>query len=119
MYFISAYVPAKAGKFTERELKTAYLAEAAMEASVEDKDKEIIESFLLGVYREPDEIKSLTDERLHEVYAGKKYKPVALKVRPVYAELPDQYRIKREIKGDPLAGMPPLNPRPRDFEPMG
>ena len=119
MYFISAYVPAKAGKFTERELKTAYLAEAAMEASVEDKDKEIIESFLLGVYREPDEIKSLADERLHEVYAGKKYKPVALKVRPVYAELPDQYRIKREIKGDPLAGMPPLNPKPRDFEPMG
>ncbi|KAJ7110550.1 hypothetical protein C8R44DRAFT_634056, partial [Mycena epipterygia] len=38
------------------------------------------------------------------VFAGKKYKPVGLKVRPVYTELPDQYRIRREIKGDPLEG---------------
>jgi len=37
----------------------------------------------------------------------------------MYAELPDQYRIKREIKGDPLAEMPPLNPRPLAFGPMG
>ena len=53
------------------------------------------------------------------VYAGKKYKPVALKVKPVYTELPDQYRIKREIKGDPLAGMPSLNPKPPEFVPTG
>ncbi|KAJ6592548.1 hypothetical protein B0H19DRAFT_916456, partial [Mycena capillaripes] len=51
------------------------------------------------------------------VFAGKKYKPMGLKVRPVYTELPDRYRIKREIKGDPLAGMPMLNPQPADFVP--
>ncbi|KAF8953949.1 hypothetical protein BDZ97DRAFT_1600854, partial [Flammula alnicola] len=51
----------------------------------------------------------------------KKYKPVALKVKPVYASLPEQYRIKREIKGDPLktADMPKLSKNPPDFEPKG
>jgi hypothetical protein len=56
---------------------------------------------------------------LVSVFAGKKYKPVGLKVRPVYTELPDQYRIRREIKGDPLEGLPPLNSQPPDFEPRG
>nr|GAT43393.1 predicted protein [Mycena chlorophos] len=49
------------------------------------------------------------------VLAGKKYKPVGLKVRPVYTELPDKYRIRREIKGDPLAGMPALKPKPPKY----
>jgi hypothetical protein len=53
------------------------------------------------------------------VFAGKKYKPVGLKVRPVYTELPEQYRIKREIKGDPLANLPALNPNPPEFQPEG
>nr|GAT44352.1 predicted protein [Mycena chlorophos] len=48
-------------------------------------------------------------------FAGKKYKPVGLKVRPVYTELPDKYRIRREIKGDPLADMPELKPKPPKF----
>ena len=53
------------------------------------------------------------------VFVGKKYKPVGLKVRPVYAELPEKYRIKREIKGDPLENMPGLSPNPSDFCPTG
>lgn len=32
-----------------------------------------------------------------------------LKTRPIKAELPQQFRIVREIKGDPLADMPQLN----------
>jgi hypothetical protein len=44
---------------------------------------------------------------------------VALKTKPVYAELPEEYRIKRDIKGDPLAEMPKLNPNPPEFEPTG
>nr|GAT44250.1 predicted protein [Mycena chlorophos] len=48
-------------------------------------------------------------------FAGKKYKPVGLKVRPVYTELPDKYRIRREIKGDPLAEMPELSPNPPKY----
>lgn len=40
------------------------------------------------------------------------------KVRPVFTELPDEFRIERD-KGDPLAGMPEVNPRPPEFEPKG
>jgi hypothetical protein len=49
----------------------------------------------------------------------KKYKPVALKVRPVLGELPDKFRIIRDIKGDPLAGLPVLDPDPPPFTPEG
>ncbi|OBZ67402.1 hypothetical protein A0H81_12564 [Grifola frondosa] len=45
----------------------------------------------------------------------KKYKPVALKVRPVLATLPNRFRIVRNIQGDPLADMPPLDPNPPTF----
>ena len=51
------------------------------------------------------------------VFAAKKYKPVGLKVRPVYAELPEKYRIKREITGNPLEDMPGLDPNPKDYCP--
>lgn len=51
------------------------------------------------------------------VFAGKKYKPVGLKVRPVYTELPERYRIKREITGDPLKDMPGLKTNPSEFSP--
>ena len=50
---------------------------------------------------------------------GKKYKPVALKVRPVIGELPGKFRIVRNITGDPLAGLPILNPNPPKFTPHG
>jgi len=53
------------------------------------------------------------------VVARKKYKPVALKVRPVIAELPEWYHIHRHIKGDPLQGIPTLNPTPPQFSPTG
>jgi hypothetical protein len=46
-----------------------------------------------------------------------KYKPVALKVKPVIQELPAEFRIRREILGDPLAEMPELSPNPLDFVP--
>ena len=52
-------------------------------------------------------------------YAGKRYKPVALKTRPVYGELPEKYRIKREIIGDPLKDMPELPTNPAEFTPTG
>ncbi|KAI0038655.1 hypothetical protein FA95DRAFT_1462548, partial [Auriscalpium vulgare] len=47
----------------------------------------------------------------------KKYKPVALKVRPVLRTLPDGYRIERNILGDPLESMPPLATHPPAFMP--
>lgn len=49
----------------------------------------------------------------------KKYKPVALKVRPIIGELPDKFRIIRQIIGDPLAGLPILDPNPPEYTPCG
>jgi hypothetical protein len=46
-----------------------------------------------------------------------KYKPVDKKVRPVKTDLPDEFRIEREIIGDPLQGMPVLDPNPPEFVP--
>ena len=52
-------------------------------------------------------------------FVVRKYKPVAKKVRPLLADLPDKYRITRNIVGDPLAEMPTLNANPPDFTPTG
>ena len=49
----------------------------------------------------------------------KKYKPVHLKVKPVIGELPDKFRIIRNIIGDPLEHLPTLPTRPPDFSPTG
>ena len=50
----------------------------------------------------------------------KKYKPVHLKTRPVLAELPPQFRIIRDIKGDPLQDMPTIDyAHIPDFVPTG
>ena len=52
-------------------------------------------------------------------FANRKYKPVARKIRPVIADLPDKFRITRTIVGDPLADMPQLSPNPPPFVPTG
>ena len=51
--------------------------------------------------------------------ASFKYKPVAKKVKPILGTLPAEFRIVRNITGDPLADMPKLNPNPPEFEPRG
>ena len=51
--------------------------------------------------------------------AKKKYKPVALKVRPIVGELPKEYRIVRNRIGDPLQAMPKLDPNPTPYAPTG
>ena len=53
------------------------------------------------------------------VVTKKKYKPVAKKVKPIIAKLPGQYRIIRDIKGDPLENMPNLEKVPPSFIPKG
>ena len=64
-----------------------------------------------------DFVSSLDSIPIHSTFANKKYKPVALKVRPIYGELPERFRIKREITGDPLRGMPGLSTNPADYSP--
>lgn len=103
--------------FNSGALRNAYLSQAMKDADIEDNERDKIENYFLGAYRGKCDEK--TDKKALETYASKKYKPAALKVRPVYAELPDEFRIKRDIKGDPLAEMPVLNPRPPDFKPTG
>ena len=76
-----------------------------------------MDSYLLGQYRK--RMDNGDDDPSVCVFASKKYKPVALKVKPVYAELPEQFRIKQEIRGDPLKAMLCLNLRPPDFVPTG
>ena len=53
------------------------------------------------------------------IYAKKKYKPVAQKVRPIATSLPERFRIIRNIRGDPLASIPALSPIPPPFVPTG
>ena len=54
-----------------------------------------------------------------ETFVTKKYKPVAQKIRPVYQDLPDKFRIICDIKGEPLDTLPKLNRNLPDFVPMG
>jgi hypothetical protein len=51
--------------------------------------------------------------------ARKKYKPVAKKIRPMLADLPERFRIIRNIIGDPLETLPILPTNPPLFEPSG
>jgi hypothetical protein len=46
------------------------------------------------------------------IAAKKKYKPVHLKVKPVIGELPDKFRIIRNIIGNPLKDLPTLPTNP-------
>ena len=53
------------------------------------------------------------------IFAGKKYKPVTIKVQPVKTELPSRFRITRNIKGDPLKDMPTLSTHLPPYTPTG
>ena len=53
------------------------------------------------------------------IFAGKKNKPVALKVCPVETELPSWFRIVCNIKGDPLKDIPLLPTHPPPYQLMG
>lgn len=62
------------------------------------------------------------EERLNRrrgVFATKKYKPVHLKVKSHLGTLPEEFRIKRHIYGDPLKDMPTLSKLPFKFVPTG
>ena len=52
-------------------------------------------------------------------FLGKKYKPVDKKVKPVLGTLSEEFRIVRNITGDPLEAMPVLPTNPPDFVPKG
>ena len=65
------------------------------------------------------EQKKRQEQESASVYAGKKYKPVDKKVRPILAELPAEFRIERNITGNPLENLPELSTHPKEFVPTG
>jgi len=60
-----------------------------------------------------------TARTLLAIYASNKYKPVAIKVRPVETKLPSRFHITCDIKGDPLKDMPVLMTQPPPYAPTG
>src|SRR5271168_3209266 len=110
--FVSYTLPRRGENFEEGELRNAFLAQGMGNKCFEDSDREILSAYLnasvLG--------KKEDDQETRSVY---KYKPVALKTRPVIGELPGEFRIRRTIVGDPLLDMPKLSATPSEFEPMG
>jgi hypothetical protein len=78
-----------------------------------------IPQFLSSIFSSSDSYVNLRPvaEGLRSVFAGKKYKPVAQKIRAVLADLPEKFHIVRKIVGDPLADMPSLPKIPPPFEP--
>ncbi|KAF7783144.1 hypothetical protein Agabi119p4_2520 [Agaricus bisporus var. burnettii] len=114
--------------FTKDELKTIFLTKSQEAQEMTSRDNRVVATFMktLGaplaqqaqvVAMEESEVNDNQSEL--DCLVAKKYKPVALKVRPVLSELPDRYRIKRHIIGDPLAGMPQLPTHPPEFTPKG
>jgi len=57
------------------------------------------------------------EEVADAVCFAKKYKPVALKVKPVLGMLPEKFRIIRDITGNPLKDLPKLPEQPPEFTP--
>jgi len=111
---VLAYTKAFGNVFNDEQLKDLYL-DAASNKKMTKLDTVILQAYLDGrkgdaptwIQEEP-RLKSLFDQfsaSIVEVYAGKKYKLVDKKVRPVYEDLPQKFRIVHEIKGDLLANM--------------
>ena len=133
------------GQFEQEELRNLYLLQSLRdEKSVDEKDRpalvsylekyfseadqklggsQTIESMMNVIYDHEDKAAPRTNKEdpveTKETFVTKKYKPVAQKIRPVYQDLPDKFRIIRDIKGDPLDTLPKLNRNPPDFVPTG
>ena len=74
-------------------------------------------TFSVSHFTENDKLPN--EEIFLKLAVKKKYKPVALKVKPVIGELPDKFRIIRQIIGDPLQNLPILPTNPPPFTPTG
>ena len=114
--FTGYCLPKKNGSFGKDEVRSVFLAQTMDNPVYEDRDREVLSQYLDTVGLPVEVSKEAVKTGARSVY---KYKPVALKTRPLIQELPAQFRIKREIIGDPLAEMPKLSPNPPDFVPTG
>jgi hypothetical protein len=108
--------PKQNGSFEIEEVRDIYLAQSMDNPVFEDSERAVLSQYLETLGLPIDVSKDIENDGARSVY---KYKPVAFKTRPLVQELPAQFRIKREIIGDPLAEMPKLSPNPPDFVPTG
>ena len=130
-------------KFSERGVMNAYMEQAVLYSALPDEERHDVLKYMdtrdendgkttflqeyipradMDVYLQ--EMREAQPDATGEKgdfaqYLGKKYKPVALKVKPMYSDLPEKFRIKRDIRGDPLADMPELKPISPEFTPTG
>ena len=144
---VLGYTVSETGTFSNDGIMNAYLDVAAKESEIEDDARERVASFMGQKYsgqksfaqlilkqaasvkiEPPDNLPAINPNSEDAVseefqrksqFVGKKYKPVAQKIRPVFQDLPEKYRIKRAIIGDPLAEMPALPTTPVPFIPTG
>ena len=114
--FTGYCLPKQGNVFQENEVRNIFLAQSMEGPVYEDKDREVLSQYLDTIGLPVGVNSQIINEGARSVY---KYKPVALKTRPVIQELPAEFRIKREIIGDPLAEMPKLSTNPPDFVPTG
>ena len=110
--FVSYTLPRWGNSFEDGEIRNAFLSQAMENRCFEDSDRELLSKYLnAGVLSEIG--------RRQKTRSVCKYKPVALKTKPVIGELPGKFRIRREIVGDLLAEIPELLVKPSEFEPTG
>jgi len=64
---------------------------------------------------EKDNEKVNLEEAVDAVCFAKKYKPIALKVKPMLGTLPEKFRIIREITSDSLKDLPRLPEHSPEF----
>jgi hypothetical protein len=60
---------------------------------------------------------SSIDNPIYSTFAGKKYKPVNRKIRPVPATFPEDAYVVRQFPEDPLLSLPSLSTHPPEFTP--
>jgi hypothetical protein len=109
-------LPKRGEGFQNGEVRNAFLAQTMLNPIFEESDRKLLSEYLDNMTLPVAVNGQTVVDDVRSVY---KYKPVALKVRPVVQELPAEFRIKREIIGDPLAEMPRLSPKPPNFVSTG
>ena len=108
---VSYTLPRRGEVFEEGEVRNAFLAQAMGGKRFEDSDRENLSQYL--------DTCVVKEKGVQETRSVYKYKPVALKVKPIIGELPGEFRIRREIIGDPLENIPELLAKPLEFQPTG
>jgi len=112
MKIVNYTIPRRGEIFEKGEIRNAFLSQAMENKCFEDPDRDLLSKYLNGCVIQ----KEKGEQRTRSIY---KYKPVALKTKPIIGELPAEFRILREIIGDPLKDMPNLLVNPPDFIPTG